>query len=61
MLIATQSKLLVFKSNALTTRTSALPWPTPRDMVYLEYPKGFTNRIANPGEEDLCLAAVKNH
>ena len=26
---------------------------TPHDMVYLEYPRGFTNRIANPGEEDL--------
>jgi hypothetical protein len=25
----------------------------PRDMVYLEYPKGFTNRIADPGEKNL--------
>lgn len=25
----------------------------PRDMVYLEYPKGFTNRIVEPGEKNL--------
>lgn len=33
----------------------------PRDMIYLEYPKEFTNRIADSGEKSCYLLVEKHH